>query len=84
MLDSELKHLQSAGIRAMHSPKITMRKKKFCGRNVFWGIVLRSLMVYMNRLYFALCGGTEHRNLQHKPSQIQLIKKFGGQPYLTL
>ena len=43
---------------------------------------LLSTMVYMNGLYFALRGGKEHRQLQHRPSQITLIEKPGEKPYL--
>ena len=39
-------------------------------------------MLYLNGQYFALCGGKEHRNLQHKPSQIKLIEKPGERSYL--
>ena len=37
----------------------------------------------MNGLYFVLQGGTEHRNIHHNPSQIQLIEKLGERPHLT-
>ena len=39
-------------------------------------------MVYINGLYFASCGGSEHRNLWHTSSQIQLIEKPGECPHL--
>ena len=43
---------------------------------------LLDTMLYMNRLYFALCGGHEHRILWHKSSQIYLTEKPGERPNL--
>ena len=36
---------------------------------------LLDTMLFINGLYFALCGRKEHRQLQHYPSQIELIEK---------
>ena len=51
VLDSEMKRLQSAGIGANHhkaepttvKQSQSLLRKKFCGRNISWGIILRSL-----------------------------------------
>ena len=40
---------------------------------------LLDTMLFMNGLYFALCGGKEHR---HHLSQIELIEKPGKRIYL--
>ena len=38
---------------------------------------LLNTMIYMNRVYFALCSGAEHRQLRHKPCQIQVMDAEG-------
>ena len=43
---------------------------------------LLDTMLFMNYLYFALCGRKEHRQPQHHPSQIELIDKPGEGVYL--
>ena len=88
VLDAEMKRLQSAGIGVVHqkAEPITFEEeeilwqKKILGDHTPESLV--NTMVYMNGLYFALRGGSEHRNLRHKPSQIQLIEKPGERPYL--
>ena len=88
VLDSEMKHLQSAGIGANHrkAEPITFGEEEILWQKCILGDhtpqSLLNTIVYMNGLYFALRGGTEHRNLRHKPSQIQLVEKFGERPYL--
>lgn len=40
-------------------------------------------MLFINELYFALCGGKEYKEFQHHPSQIQLVEKPGERAYLV-
>ena len=88
VLDAEMKRLQSAGIGAVHrkAEPITFEEEEILWQKGILGDhtpeSLVNTMVYMNGLYFALRGGTEHRNLQHNPSQIRLIEKLGERPYL--
>ena len=88
VLDAEMKRLQSAGIGAVHrkAEPITFEEEEILWQKGVLGDhnpeSLVNTMVYMNGLYFALRGGSEHRSLQHKPSQIQLVEKLGERPYL--
>lgn len=88
VLDSEMKRLQVAGIGTMQrkAEPITFEEEEILWqKGILGGSTPQSLldtMLYMNGLYFALRGGKEHRNLRHKPSQIQLVEKPGETPYL--
>ena len=88
VLDAEMKHLQSAGIGSVHrkAEPITFEEEEILWQKGILGDhtpqSLVNTMVYMNGLYFALRGGNEHRNLRHKPSQIQLIERLGERSYL--
>ena len=44
---------------------------------------LLDTMVYMNRLYFAMRSGSEHRALCFEPCQIEVIKQEDQRPYLV-
>ena len=81
VLNREIKCLESAGIGAVHqkAEPITFEEEILWQKAVLGDHNPKSLvntMVSMNRLYFALCGGSEYRNLRHKPSQIQLIESL--------
>lgn len=40
---------------------------------------LLNTMIY--KVYFSLCGGSEHQNLRHKPSQIQWLENPAKFPF---
>ena len=88
VLDSEMKRLQALGIGTAQrkTKSITFEDEEILWRKKILGDStpqsLLDTMLYINGLYFALRGGKEHRNLQHKPSQIHLIEKPGERSYL--
>ena len=69
ILDAEMKRLQTSGIgTAQRKTKpITFEDEEILWRKRILGDSnpqsLLDTMLYMNRLYFALCGGHEHRIL---------------------
>ena len=83
-----MKRLQASGIGTAQrqAEPITFEDEKILWRIRILGDstpqCLLDTMLYMNRLYFALHGGKEHRNLPHKPLQIHLMKKPGERPNL--
>ena len=69
ILDSEMKRLQTSGIGTAQkkTKPITFEDEEILWRKRILGDStpqsLLDTMVYMNRLYFVLYGGQEHRNL---------------------
>ena len=88
VLDSEMKRLQASGIGTAQrkAESITFEDEEILWRKRILGDStpqsLLDTMLHMNGLYFALRGGKEYTNLQHKPSQIHLIEKPGEKSYL--
>ena len=83
-----MKRLQSKGIGTIQrkADPLTFEEEEILWQKGLLGDStsqsLLDTMLFMNELYFVLCGAKEHRNLRHKPSQIQLIEKPGERPYL--
>ena len=87
-LDLEMKKVQSLGIgtKKKQAEPLTSEDEE-----VLWQAgelgdhspqALVHTMLFMNGMYFALRSGSEHRNLWHNPSQIELIEKPGERAYL--
>ena len=75
VLDSEMKRLQAQGIG-------TKKKQAEEQEEILWGKgllgdatpqTLLDTIVFMNRLYFALRSGSEHRALRFFPPQIEVV-----------
>ncbi len=89
VIDGELKRLNRTG-QYIHKKKanvITLEMEEVLWRKRLLGDhspqVLSDTMVYLIGLFFALRSGEEHRRLRHKPSQLQLVERPGGIPYLV-
>ena len=82
-LDAEMKRLKSAGLGS--KPKQAEPLYEEDEEELWQAMVLGdhspqallNTMIYMNRVYFALCSGAEHRQLRHKPCQIQVMDAEG-------
>lgn len=86
-LDAEMKRLQSAGIGSVkkQAEPVTIEEEELLWQKILLGDHSpQSLLntMFMNGLYFALRSGSEHRQLHHEPSQIQLFEKPGERAYL--
>ena len=87
-LDAEMKRLQTAGIGSVkkQAEPLTIEEEELLWQKKLLGDhnpqSLLNTMMYMNGLHFALRSGSEHRQLRHKPLQIQLIEKPGERAHL--
>ena len=82
-LDAEMKRLKSAGLGS--KPKQAEPLPEEDEEKLWQAMVLGdhnpqallNTMIYMYRVYFALRSGAEHRQLRHKPCQIQVMDAEG-------
>ena len=87
-LDAEMKRLQSKGLGSNHKqaePLTVQEEEQLWEKNILGDHSPESLLntiIFMNGLYFALRSGDEHRQLRHKPCQIQVVENEGERPYL--
>ena len=87
-LDAEMKRLQSKGLGSNHkqAESLTVQEEEqLWEKNILGDHSPESLLntiIFMNGLYFALRSGDEHRQLRHKPCQIQVVENEGERPYL--
>ena len=87
-LDSEMKRIRSIGdgTRKGQAEIITPEEEErlwttgTLGDHSPWSLL--NAIFYMTGMYFALRSGQEHRQLRHKPCQIEVVEKPGQQPYL--
>ena len=83
-LDSEMKKIQSLGIgsKERQAEPLTVEEEELLWQTGQLGDhspqTIVDTMLFMNRVYFALRSGDEHRNLRYDPSQIELVEKLGG------
>ena len=87
-LDAEMKRLKSTGLGSkpkQAEPLTEVDEEKLWQAKVLGDHSPQALLntiIFMNGVYFALRSGAEHRQLRHKPCQIQLIENSGERPYL--
>ena len=87
-IDAEMKRLQALGVgskKRQVEPLTTEEEEVLWQKGLLGGHTPQALfdtMVFMNGLYFALCSGTEHRNLHFSPCQIEVHDNEGERPYL--
>ena len=87
-LDAEMKRLKSTGLGSkpkQAEPLSEEDEEKLWQAKVLGDHnpqALLNTMIYMNGVYFALRSGAEHRQLRHKPCQIQVMDGEGDRPYL--
>ena len=85
-LDAEMKCLRSTGIyKKQQAEVINIEHEDMLWAKGLLGdespqVLLDTLIFYIG-LYFAIRGG-EHRQLRHRPSQLQLVEREGTTPYL--
>ena len=78
-----MKRLQSSGLGSFkkQAEPLTLEEEELLWQKKILGDhhpnALLNTMLFMNGLYFALRSGEEHRQLRHKPCQIQLVEKSG-------
>ena len=81
-LDTEMKHLQSAGLgyERKQAEPFSLEEEELLWEKILGDHNPKSLLntiMFMNGFYFALRSGAEHCQLHHNPCQIQLVEKPG-------